>query len=174
MLARGRPPSRTFGGSSRFSCTFRLEKMPRSSGQIAMPRRAMAFEGSRMVSVPPSLIDPSRRPTIPMIDFSVVVLPAPLRPSNVTTSPSVTSNSMPCRMCDSPYQALSPFTSNSLGMAGPEIGLDHARVLGHGVVVAFGEDLAALEHGDAIRQRRDHREVVLHHQYRAIGGDALD
>src|SRR5438067_2974106 len=151
MLAMGRPPSRTFGGSSRFCCTFRLEKMPRSSGQMAMPRRAIAFEGNRMSSLCSYLMDPSRRPTMPMIDFSVVVLPAPLRPSSVTTSPSATSNSMPCRMCDSPYQALSPFTSNSLGMAGPEIGLDHARVLGHGVIVALGEDLAPLQHGDAVR-----------------------
>ena len=29
---------------------------------------------------------------MPMIDFSVVVLPAPLRPSSVTTSPARTSN----------------------------------------------------------------------------------
>ena len=47
------------------------------------------------------------RPTMPMIDLSVVVLPAPLRPSSVTTSPVATSKSMPCRMCDSPYQAFS-------------------------------------------------------------------
>ncbi len=33
------------GGSSRFSSTFRLEKMPRSSGQNAMPRRATRFDG---------------------------------------------------------------------------------------------------------------------------------
>src|SRR5947207_1835029 len=78
MLAMGRPPSRTFGGSSRFSCTFRLEKMPRSSGQIAMPSRAIAFEGNRMSSRCWYLMDPSRRPTMPMIDFSVVVLPAPI------------------------------------------------------------------------------------------------
>src|SRR5437667_11732859 len=153
MLARGRPPSRTLGGSIRFSCTFRLEKMPRSSGQMAMPRRAIAFEGSRMISFCSYLIDPSRLPTIPMIDFSVVVLPAPLRPSSVTTSPSATSKSMPCRMCDSPYQALRPFTSSRLGMPRSQIGLDHARVLGDRVVVPLGEDLAALEHRDPVRER---------------------
>src|SRR3989440_11616029 len=168
-----RPPSRTFGGSRRFSFTLRLAKIPRSSGQKAMPRRAMAFAGSRIVSVPANLIEPWRRATIPMIDFSVVVLPAPLRPSSVTTSPSRTSKSMPCRMCDSPYQALSPRTSSRRGMAGSEIGLDHARVLRHGVVVALGQDLASLEHGDAIRERRHNREVVLDHQHRAIRRDAL-
>jgi hypothetical protein len=32
---------------------------------------------------------------IPIIDFSVLVLPAPLRPSKVTTSPAFTSKLMP-------------------------------------------------------------------------------
>src|SRR5438876_6244136 len=164
MLATGRPPSPTLGGSSRFSSTFRLEKMPRSSGQMAMPSLAIAFEGSRMVSVPRSLIDPSRRATIPMIDFSVVVLPAPLRPSSVTTSPSRTSKSMPCRMCDSPYQALSPLTSTTLGMSCSQIRLNHARILRHRVVVALRQDFATLQHGDVIGQRRDHGKVVLNHQ----------
>ena len=35
------PPGRTAGGSMRFSSTLRLAKMPRSSGQKAMPSRAM-------------------------------------------------------------------------------------------------------------------------------------
>src|SRR5258708_37234076 len=138
--------------------------MPRYSGQIAIPRRAMVFEGSRMISLCSSLIEPSRRPTIPMIDLSVVVLPAPLRPSSVTTSPSRTWKSMPCRMCDSPYQALRPLTSSRLGMPRSQVTLDHARILRHRVVVAFGEDLAALEHGDPVRQRGNHRKVVLYHQ----------
>src|SRR5438045_5544026 len=119
-----------------------------------MPRRAMAFEASRIVSLPANLIEPWRRPTMPMIDFSVVVWPAPLRPRSVITSPSRTSKSMPCRMCDSPYHALSPRTSSRLGMAGSEIGLDHARVLGYRVVVALGQDLATLQHGDAVRKDR--------------------
>src|SRR5262245_64612667 len=50
--------------------------------------------------------------TSPIMDFNVVVLPAPLRPSNVTTSPSCTWKSTPCRTWLSPYQALSPFTSS--------------------------------------------------------------
>ena len=68
---------------------------------------------------------------MPMIDFSVVVLPAPLRPSSVTTSPSKTSKVTPCRMWDSPYQACSSFDRQQRracpdsGMADPEIGLAH-------------------------------------------------
>ena len=57
------------------------------------------------ISRPLKRTDPLRRATMPMIAFSVVVLPAPLRPSKVTTSPSRTSRSTPCRMCDSLYQA---------------------------------------------------------------------
>src|SRR5260221_13972869 len=99
---------------------------------------------------------------MPMTHFSVVVLPAPLRPSSVTPSPSRTSKSMPCRMWDSPYQAFRFFTERrTSGMACPEVSLDDMWIGRHALVVPFGEDLAALQHGDAVRQRRDHRQIVL-------------
>src|SRR5438067_12085227 len=120
-----------------------------------MPRRAMAFEASRIVSLPANLIEPWRRPTMPMIDFSVVVLPAPLRPSSVTTSPSRTSKSMPCRMCDSPYQALRSRTSSRLGMPRSQVGFHDPRVPGYGVVIILGQYLAPLQHCDAVRERGD-------------------
>src|SRR5256886_5771659 len=169
------PPALICGGSSRFSSTSRLAKMPRSSGQNAIPSRAILFEERFANWVFLKTIDPSRRPTIPMIDFSVVVLPAPLRPRSVTTSPSRTSNSMPCRMCDSPYQAFKPFTASSRSaMAGAQVGLDHLRIFGNGGVVAFGEDLAALQDRDPVGKRRHYREIVLDHQDRAVGRHALD
>ena len=62
--------------------------MPRSSGQYAMPRCAIRLEASATISLPSNAIEPSRRGTMPMIERSVVVLPAPLRPSSVTTSPA--------------------------------------------------------------------------------------
>src|SRR3954468_12679330 len=106
---------------------------------------------------------------MPMTHFSVVVLPAPLRPSSVTTSPSLTSKSTPCRIWDSPYQAFRFFTERrTSGMGNPKIGLDHLRIGGHALVVALGEDLAALQDGDAVRQRRDHREIVLDHQHSPV------
>ena len=61
--------------------------MPRSSGQNAMPARAISLDGEPISSRPSKRTEPVRWPTMPMIDFSVVVLPAPLRPSSVTTSP---------------------------------------------------------------------------------------
>src|SRR5450830_111140 len=57
-----------------------------------------------MVSLPLILIEPLRAPTSPMMERRVVVRPAPLRPSKVTTSPLFTLRSTLCRICDSPYQ----------------------------------------------------------------------
>ena len=125
-----------------------------------------------------------------MIDCSVVVLPAPLRPSSVTTSPPRTSKSTPCRTCDSPYQAL---RSRTRAAARPRRRARHggaaATAVRHGPlpgrparrpdsstrrVVALGQDLAAREHGDVVGQRRDDRQVVLDHQHGAVRRDAAD
>src|SRR3954451_23675044 len=154
-----------------------------------MPSRAMAREGIRIVSTPSKTIEPLRLPKMPMMDFSVVVLPAPLRPSSVTTSPGATSKLMPCRTCDSPYQVSSPLTA-SIGAAAPagagrvasatsamaysDIGLDDARILRDGGVVALGQHLAAGQDRDPARQRGHDREVVLDHQDGAVLGDAAD
>src|SRR5678816_2407802 len=129
-----------------------------------------------------------------MIDFSVVVLPAPLRPSSVTTSPCAISNATPCRMCDSPYHACRSRTSRSgvaadaavalgiaLAMSGAHVRLDDGRIRRYRLVVALREHLATREDGDVIRQRRDDGQVVLDHQHRPVDrhlldqrGDALD
>src|SRR3954469_22862025 len=110
-----------------------------------------------------------------MIDFIVVVLPAPLRPSSVTTSPARTSNVTPCSTWDSPYQACSPSTARRgaclSAMADPEIGFAHAGIGGDRVIVAFGQDAPARQHRDAVREIGDDAEIVLDHQYGAIGGD---
>src|SRR5262245_1254613 len=116
---------------------------------------------------------------MPMIDFSVVVLPAPLRPSSVTTSPAKTSKLAPWSTWDSPYQAWSPSTASSgavlgLSMADPEIGLTHQRVGRNRLVVAFGEHSATREHRNAIGEVSDDAEIVLDHQDRAVGSDRLD
>src|SRR5437660_5945137 len=105
---------------------------------------------------------------MPMIDFSVVVLPAPLRPSSVTTSPARTSKVAPCSTWDSPYQACSPSTASrgaapTSGMAGSKIGFAHLRMGGDRLVVAFGQYPAAGQHGDAIGQVRHDAEIVLDH-----------
>src|SRR5256885_12294282 len=110
-----------------------------------------------------------------MIDFIVVVLPAPLRPTRVTSSPLRTSRSTPWRTWDSPYQAWSlPTESSASGMLRPQIGGDHGRILRDAQVVAFGEHLAAGEYSDALGEAGDHAEVVLDHPHRSTVPPALD
>src|SRR5258705_3490455 len=112
-----------------------------------------------------------------MMDLSVVVLPAPLRPSSVTTSPERTSNVTPCNTWDSPYQACSPSTARSgasLAMVDPEIGFAHAGIGGDRVIVPFGQDASARKHRDAVGQIGDDAEIVLDHQHGAIGGERAD
>src|SRR5512146_828068 len=111
---------------------------------------------------------------MPMIDLSVVVLPAPLRPSSVTTSLSRTSNVTPCRMCDSPYHACrSLIASNGVctsSMPDPHVGLAHFGIGRHRVVVAFRQYAPTCKHGDVVEGYGDHREIVLDHQHCAVGG----
>src|SRR5438128_12226977 len=112
---------------------------------------------------------------MPMIDFSVVVLPTPLRPRRVTTSPGYTSKSTPCRICDSSYHASRPRTvSSGSGMPRAQICLDHLRVPRDAGVVALGEDLAPRQHRDRVGEILDDAQVVLDHQDRAIDGHLAD
>src|SRR3954447_26998679 len=126
---------------------------------------------------------------MPMTDFSVVVLPAPLRPSSVTTSPAFTLKLTPCRIWDSPYQA-SRFSTASTGvrpaavtvrsaifasaMTRPQIGFLDALVLGQFGVITFGKHLAAGQHRDDVRQIGNHAQIMLDHQDGVFRGDALD
>src|ERR1700685_4639140 len=110
---------------------------------------------------------------MPMIALSVVVLPTPLRPSKVTTSPARTSKLTPCRMCDSPYHACRSVTVRSAaisGMAGPEIGLAYGRIGRHRLVIALREHPAAGEHGDAVAQIGNDAQIVLDHEHGAARG----
>ena len=92
----------TIGGKVRFSCTLREAKIPRCSGQYPTPNLAILCGAQDIVSSPFIIIEPVRRPTMFMIALSVVLLPAPLRPSSVTSSPRLTTKSIPCKMWDSP------------------------------------------------------------------------
>src|ERR1700722_11678349 len=187
MRSRSRPPGRTCGGSNRFSLTSRLENIPRSSGQKAMPARAITLEASLVSSRSSKRTEPVRFSTMPMIALSVVVLPTPLRPSNVTTSPACTLKVAPCSTWDSPYQAsrLSTARSGRVSamtfpkmtcpkMTGPEIGFAHRRILRHRLVIALGQHVAAGEHGDAVAQIGDDAEIVLDHQHGALVGERSD
>src|SRR5262245_20936215 len=140
-----------------------------------MPCRAMRFDLRPINSSPWNLIEPRRLASMPMMARMVVVLPAPLRPSKVTTSPEFTSKLMPCRTWLSPYQPLRSRTlSSASAMTRPHVGFDDLGVLGDLGVVTFGQDFGPRQHGDPLRQVGNHRQVVLHHQDGAVLGNAPD
>src|SRR5205823_3364615 len=160
-----------------------------SVGSSSSSRRAPVLRMRPIASISSWLrnwMDPRRLVTMPMIDLSVVVLPAPLRPSSVTTSPSRTSNATPCRMWDSSYHACSSRTASSEAtaaglpratapaaasrMAGAHVGLHDIGVTGHRGVVALCQHLAAGQHGDHLGEVLDDAQVVLDHQHGAVGG----
>src|SRR6478609_819683 len=189
ICSSGNPPGRTTGGSNKFSRTSRLEKIPRSSGQNATPMRAILSEDARMMSWLLNFTEPMRLPMMPMIDFSVVVLPAPLRPSRVTTSPAFTSKLIPCRMWDSPYQAsrlrtwrmfppLAAFAGASAiavsGMTGSQVGFLDALVLGELAVMALRQHLPARQHGDDVGEIGHDAQIMLDHQDGVLRRDTLD
>src|ERR1700722_16583483 len=120
----------------------------------------MRFEVSAQSSCPPSRTDPVRWRTMPRMARKVVVLPAPLRPRSVTTSPSRTAKLMPCSTWDSPYHACRYATSSSpSGSALPEIGLSLLRVFRLFGVGPFGQHPAARQHRDDMREVGHHREI---------------
>jgi hypothetical protein len=70
-------------------------KSRRPSGDCEMPMPTMSCGGRRVMSLPRKLIEPSRGWLRPLIDRSVVDLPAPFAPISVTISPSRTSSEIP-------------------------------------------------------------------------------
>src|ERR1700730_14872487 len=145
-----------------------------------MPRPAMRLGGGPTSSAPRKTTEPCRCGTMPMIARRVVVLPAPLRPSRVTTSPWPTAKLIPCRMWDSPYQACSSSTPSSRcpvpdsGMAGPQIRFHDLGAFGDCAVISFGEDTAAGQHCDDVGEIGHHRQIMLDHQDRAVGCQLSD
>src|SRR5437868_11095650 len=140
-----------------------------------MPSLAISLDGWPTSWWPSNVTEPVRFSTMPITDFKVVVLPAPLRPGSVTSSPWPTSKPTPWRMCDSPYQASRPSTFRSVSaMTGPDIGFDDRWLLRHGAVGPLGQHLATRQHGDGVGEIGHDRHVVLDHQHGPILGDGAD
>src|SRR5437870_641002 len=136
----------------------------------------MRCGGRPMVSRPAMRIEPVRLAVSPRMDRSVLVRPAPLRPSSVMHSPALTSRSMPWSTCDSPYHA---WTSRIASMAslmffGSHVGLAHRRIRRHAGIRPFRQYLAALKHGDGVADVGDDLHVVFDHQHGAAGRHGLD
>ena len=82
--------------TSRFSRTVRPGKMRRPSGTWARPRLTRLSAELLASGSPSKRIAPDLGRCRPEMVLSKVVLPAPLAPSNATTSPWPTSSEMPC------------------------------------------------------------------------------
>src|ERR1044071_8105411 len=145
--------------------------MPRSSGTYPRPSAHRLWGGSFVMSRPSSSMRPDVGLCSPMRQRRSVVLPAPLRPTRVTTSPSSTSRETPCSTWASPYPAVSSWIlSNVL----PQVGGDHARVVADLLVRALGQRLPKLQHRYPLVQFANDLHVVLHQHDRASGAHPPD
>jgi hypothetical protein len=94
--ATSRLSRRLYAPSFMFSSTVSSMKVPRPSGTWPILRRITSSVALPWIGSPAKRISPSVR-TMPQIARRVVVLPAPLAPSSVVTSPSSTTKSSPWR-----------------------------------------------------------------------------
>src|SRR6478609_5619115 len=92
----------------------------------ARPRRAVSRGPMPAIFSPAKVTPPAFQGTRPEIARSSVVLPAPLGPSRVTTSPAPIVMSTPCSTAILPYPASSPRMSSNGSAA--EIGTDDLLV----------------------------------------------
>src|SRR6266508_4704158 len=124
-----------------------------------MPASARRCVWSRLMSFPLNLIVPLRIASRPMMLSMVVVLPAPLRPTRTTDSPSPTLSDTPLRTWAGPRKVLIRSTS-SMAVGSQEIGRD-LLVVPDLIRGAVGENRALMHGDDARAVREDHVHVVL-------------
>ena len=95
MSAPISPSLRTKAPISRFSAIVMRVNVPRPSGTITRPWRTSSHAPCPAIGRPMNSIVPAADGSSPVTAFSVVVLPAPLAPMRLTSSPSPTSNDTP-------------------------------------------------------------------------------
>src|SRR5262249_54721423 len=128
----------------------------------AMPRRTMRSVGRPSMRCPSSVICPARGTSSPMMVRSVVVLPAPLLPINVTTSPRSTVNEMPRRARILPY-ALCTVCRASKVERSPcaQIGFDHLRITLDVTRRTLRQLGPVIEHCDPVGNAHDYLHMML-------------
>src|SRR5688572_31088983 len=110
---------------------------------------------------PAKRTSPAERGISPITAFSVVDLPAPLRPSSATTSPGATSSATPNRTCALPYPASSRLTSSIA-----KVDLAHACIAPDFRRRARGYHFAAVQDDHPVGEAEHHVHVVLGEQHR--------
>src|SRR3989454_1140528 len=97
-----------------------------------------------------------------MTHRSSVVLPAPFRPTSVTSSPSPTCSETSRSAWASPYRAERPSTSSAaLRMSLPQVCGDDGGILADGGVGALRDHAALLQHDHLVGELRHDAHVVL-------------
>src|SRR5277367_1114951 len=111
---------------------------------------------------------------MPINDFMSVVLPMPLRPMIATISLGATEKLRPCSTSLWPYETLMSVTrSMTAVLSMPEIDFDDLGVRLDPAHRAFGDHLALVQHGDAVRDVLDELHVVLDHDHGAVLDDPM-
>src|SRR2546427_10286871 len=114
------------------------------------------------MSRPLSRIDPVDCRRRPITHRSSVVLPAPFRPTSVTSSPSPTCSETSRSAWASPYRAERPSTSSAgLGMSLPQVCGDDGGVLADGGVSALRDHAALLQHAHLVGELRPDAHAVV-------------
>src|SRR5205085_8048573 len=101
----------------------------------------------------------------PMMVRRQVVLPAPLRPSSMVSEFGATAKSTPCRMWYCPMCVLTPRSSSRSGTRDAQIGFLHDGGSNHVGRRALRDELALVQHDDAIGERAHHVHLVLDQQH---------
>src|SRR5208283_1189631 len=107
---------------------------------------------------------PVRGGSKPMMLFSSVVLPTPLRPIRQTTLPASTSKSMSRRICVSPYDTDSFWISSMGCFVLSEIDFDHLGVVLHLIHGALAKSHALVEDRHGLGDLADERHVMFDDQ----------
>src|ERR1700687_2174878 len=115
--------------------------------------QAMAEGGKPPIDRPSRRMLPLLGASTPMLDRSVVVLPAPLRPSSATTSPCSIRSESPNKTWEAPYSVLIRSTSSRLmGVQPSEIGVMDRLVAPDFIGRAVRQKPALVKHGNALGQ----------------------
>src|SRR5712692_525992 len=110
-----------------------------------------------------------------MTQRRTVVLPAPLRPTSVTSSPPPTRNDTSRTAWASPYQAERPATTRAgLGMGLSEVSGDDRGIFTDGRIRTLSDDAALLQHDHLVGELRDDAHVVLHEDDGAVATQATN
>src|SRR6202030_4546968 len=126
------------------------------------------------------MTDPRVLSIRPMMDFKVVVLPAPLRPIRQTISPLATSRLISCSTWLAPYQAFRLLTCNirscNIRSMLPLAQIDplHRFVLAHLRWRSLCQELAVVQHQDTIADPQHQLHLVLDQDDRPFAGELHD